>query len=248
MSSVIIKAGDVGRVMRSLCSLDLRDIASQAEAMLAAARVEANRIVSEARGEADAGREAVRQAAHAEGRAEGLAEGRKTGQQAALAEAREQFATDQSALQSSLSKLMADLGERREQLYASARRDVVVLAIVIASRIVRRFASLEDIAPQAATEACEEALGLLQAANEVVIRTHPDDAASIERLSDQVAEQARSSRHLRIVKDESVGRGGVRVAAADTAIDATIDSRIERIAEELVSDWQHRAETLGIQS
>jgi len=248
MSGVIIKAGDVGRVTRSLRSLNLRDIAEQAEAMLAAARVEAERIVSEARREAQAGREGVRQAAHDEGRAEGLAEGKQAGHQAALAEAREQFAADQSALQSALSKLLEDLGERREQLYASARRDVVVLAIVIASRIVRRFASLEAVAPDAAMDACEEAFGMLQAASEVVVRTHPDDAASIERLAGQVAEQIKTSRHVRIVEDESVGRGGVRVAAADTAVDATIDSRIERIADELVTDWRQRAATLGIQS
>ncbi len=248
MSRVIIKAGDVGRVTRSLASLDLRDIAGQAEAMLAAARVEAERIIDDARCQADAGRVAVRQAAHDEGLAEGLAEGRAAGHEAALTEAREQFAADQSALQSALSKLLADLGERREQLYASARRDVVVLAIVIASRIVRRFASLEAVAPEAATEAGEEALGLLQATSDVVVRTHPDDAAAIERLAGQLAEQTRESRHVRIVEDESVGRGGVHVAAADTAIDATIGTRIERIADELVTDWRDRAEALGIQS
>lgn len=247
MSRVILKAGDVGRVTRSLRSLDLRDIGGQADAMLAAARVEAERIVREARGQAEAGRAAVRQAAHDEGRAEGRAEGRSAGYEAALAEAREQFATEQSALQSALSKLLSDLGERREQLYASARRDVVVLAIVIASRIVRRFASSETLAPEAATEACEEALGLLQAASEVVVRTHPDDAASIERLSEQIAEQARASRHVRIVEDETVGRGGVHVAASDTAIDATIGSRIERIADELVSDWRSRVKALGME-
>ncbi len=248
MSRVIIKAGEVGRVTRSLSSLNLRDIAGQAEAMLAAARVEAERIVEDARCQAEAGRAAVRQAAHDEGHAEGLAEGRQTGRQTALAEAREQFATDQSALQSALSKLLENLGERREQLYASARRDVVVLAIVIASRIVQRFASVEAVAPEAAADACEEALRLLQSASEVVVRTHPDDAAAIERLAGRIAEKTRDSRHVRIVEDDSVGRGGVHLAAADTAIDATIGSRIERIADELVTDWRHRAETLGIQS
>ncbi len=248
MSRVIIKASDVGRVTRSLASLDLRDIAGQAEAMLAAARVEAERIIDDARCQADAGRAAVRQAAQAEGHAEGLAEGRAAGHEAALTEAREQFAADQSALQAALSQLLKDLGERREQLYASARRDVVVLAIVIASRVVKRFAAVEVDAADAASQACDEALGLLQAASEVVVRTHPDDAASIERLAERLAEQTRDTGHVRIVEDESIGRGGVHVAAADTAIDATIGTRIERVADELVTDWRHRAEALGIQA
>jgi len=248
MSSVIIKNGQAARPSGGPCALDLRDIARQAELMLAAARGQAERIVSDARAHASAQAEAIRWAAFNEAREEGLGEGRAVGQETALAEAREEFARSQASLVSTLTRLLTDFNERREHLYAAARRDVVVLAVAIASRITDKFSCMADVAPDAAVQACEEALTLLREATEVHIHTNPEDAAAIEDLEQQLARTLKSSPHVRIVEDAGIGRGGVLVQTADAAIDATITTRIERIADELMSDWRMRLKELPIQS
>lgn len=246
MNSVIIKNGQIPRSSGGPSILDLRDIARQAELMLAAAHGQAEKIVSDTRVLATKQAEAIRQAAYDAGRAEGLAEGRTAGEETALAEARQKFAKSQKSLVSTLTKLLADFDERRETLYAAARRDVIVLAIAIAGRITNKLACMADVAPDAAVQACEEALAMLREATEVVVRTHPDDAAAIEDLQQQLARTMKSSPHMRIVEDAEVGRGGVKVQTADAAIDATISTRIERIADELMNDWRLRLKELPI--
>jgi len=246
MSSVIIKQGQQHRLSGGPCALDLRDIAAQAEALLAAARAEADRILRDAKARATADGRNIRDAAHRAGREEGLAAGRAAGRQAALAEAREKFAQDQHALSSALSKLLDEFNQRREHLYAAARRDCVVLAIAVAARFTTKLACMEEVAPDAAVQACEAALNLLRGATQVVVRTHPDAAAALNDLQQELSRKMKASPHLRILPDEAVGRGGVRLETPEGTIDATLSSRIDRIADELVTDWRRRFEELSI--
>lgn len=248
MSSAVIKAGDVANLTGGLYSLDLRDISRQAEEILDAARASADKILADARRRIESERPAVHQAARAAGREEGLAEGRAAGEEAALAEARERFKTEQAALVSSLTSALETFANRREQMYLAARRDVVILAIAIARRILDKLDGVEDALPQAAVDACAEALELLREATDAVVCTHPDDLAAIQRFAKTLADTAHSTRHVRIVEDASVGRGGVIVRTADATINAKAASRVDRIADELVSDWRDRLKALSLES
>jgi len=51
---------------------------------------------------------------------------------------------------------------------------------------------------------------------------------------------------VRLVEDATVARGGAVVSTADCEVDATAQSRIERIADELLATWRERAAALGI--
>ncbi|MBN2563519.1 MAG: hypothetical protein JXQ75_21580 [Phycisphaerae bacterium] len=246
MSSVVIKAGEARMLSRGAYGFDLRDIAREAEGMLAAARAEAEGIVGQARRQAEAEREAVRQAAHRGGYEQGIAEGREAGRAAALVEVREQFAKDQGSLVSALKSLLDGFSGQREQLYLAARRDVVVLAIAIARRISKRLDVMDDVASGAAAAACQEALGLLAEATEAAVRAHPDDCQAVESLAGSLGGSLLSSRHIRVVRDATVGRGGVVVETADSTVDARVASRVDRIADELVTDWRDRLKALSI--
>ena len=244
--SGIIKANDTRHTSRGMYSLDLRDIAREAESIVAAARAEAERIVEDARARAEVEGRSTKEAARREGHGQGMTEGRASGRAAALAEAREEFGRKQESLVTALSKLVGDFDKRREYLYAACRRDVVVLAVAIASRICERFAGMADEASDAAVRACEEALSMVRGATDVVIRVHPEDSAALAQMADQLASSVKSSRHVRIVDDPAIGRGGVEVGAADSTIDATIRSRVEHIADELVTDWRRRMKELSL--
>ncbi|RIK64014.1 MAG: hypothetical protein DCC65_15165 [Planctomycetota bacterium] len=240
MSRTIIKAGEAGRASRGMLGLDLRDIASQAESIVGAARAEADRILVEARRQADLLREHAAREGHATGRAQGLEEGRREGEQTALLAATARLDAEQASLVSALSNLLSEFRDRREALLLAARRDVVVLAVVIARRIAERLAALEDVAPEIATEACAEALELVAEASRVLVRAHPKDVAAVRELAAPLAESLQSGRHLRVTEDASVGRGGIVLETPDSQIDGTLTGRIDRIADELVTGWRER--------
>lgn len=247
MSRAVIKAQDAAPPSRGRFGLELRDIARQADGLLAAARQQAERIVFEARKRGEEEIEAARRRGYEEGLNRGLAEGRESGRSAALAEARAAFAEDQKSLTAALSQFCAEFSRRREQFHVSARRDAIVLAIAIASRVVRRLQDLPEAVSDAAAEACREALALIGEATTVVVRSNPEDCAALDRLAESLSESLKGIQSLRIVADADVARGGVIIQTAEGAIDATVNGRIERIADELASDWRRRMTELGIE-
>lgn len=240
MSRTIIKAGDVGHASRGMLGLDLRDIATQAESIVGAARAEADRILADARRQAEILCEKAAHEARAAGHAQGLEEGRREGEQTALLAATARLEKEQEALVSALAHLLSEFRDRREALLLAARRDVVVLAVAIARRFVERLAALDDVAPEIASQACGEALELIAESSQVLIRVHPQDAAAVRDLAAPIAESLQSGRHLRLVEDASVGRGGVVLETPDSQIDGTLTGRIDRIADELVTGWRDR--------
>lgn len=245
--SVIIKANDTRVTSRGLYGMELRDIARQADGMLAAARAQAEAIIEDGRRRAAAEHEKARRAGYDAGLAQGLAEGRESGEKAALEAGERKFSEDHAALLASLSGLLAEFDRRREQFLAAARRDVVVLAVAIASRLVRRFAGMEDVAAQIAADACGEAMALVGASTDVVVMMSPADAAVVEQLGGATGRALKSSIHVKLIEDASMPRGDVRVATADTRVDAAVNERIARIADELVQDWRRRSADLGIE-
>ncbi|HKQ48352.1 MAG TPA: FliH/SctL family protein [Phycisphaerae bacterium] len=248
MSRAVIKGGAGPILSRGYCSLDLRDISAQAGSIVEDARREAARIIAEARAQAAALRELSVAAGHEEGLQEGLAKGQESGHAAALAEARERFAAEQASLVSTLSELTQQFTAKRERLYLEARQDVAVLAIAIASRICNKLAGAEELAVASAAQACQDALGMLSEATQVVVRAHPADAAAIERFCDEWSRTVKTARNVRIVEDPAVGRGGVVVESSESVVDATITSRVERIADELVAGWRERMKQRSMQS
>lgn len=246
MSGVIIKAGQTRTMAQGLLGLSLRDIADKADAVLAAARAEAARLVEQATRDAETRRRELFEQARRDGLAQGLAEGRREGFDAALKEARTRFDVDSAELSRTLPALADEIVRRREQLYAAARRDVVVLAVAIAGRVVARWTALNDTAPEAAVQACDEALAFVAEASDVTIRVHPADASAVELLAGETSSALNRGRHLRIVEDESIERGGVRIETADTQVDAQAATRVDRIADELVTDWRKRMKELSL--
>ena len=245
MSGGLIKAGDSRITTRGVYSLDLRSISHQAQSRLDEAQAQASKIVFEARAHAESLRESIKTAARDEGYREGLEKGRTAGHETALAEARERFTAQHSSLVETLTTLFDQFSSRREEFLVSARRDVVVLAIAIAARVFPRLDALGEHT-DAAVEACKEALAIVGKATDATIRVHPDDSAALAQFCDRLRETLANAPHLHLVDDDDVGRGGVVVSAADTTIDATLATRLERIADELVDDWRSRAKELSL--
>lgn len=250
MRSPVIKAGDAIRLSRGPANINLRDIAERADAVLREAQEKAEAIIAEAFVRGNDERLAIHQEAENAGRIEGLETGRETGHAQGLEEVRSQFGEDQAVLISTLTDMLTSFNSQREKFHVAARRDVVILAIAIASRIVKQLTAIDSVACEAAVDACREAIDLVGGVTEVVVRVHPEDRSALDRLAKEIADTSATSRHIQMVTDESLERGGVRVETADSEIDARVTTQIERIADELVADWQTRMKTIvpGMQS
>lgn len=246
MKTPVIKADNFQLPSRGLYSLDLRDIARKAEGVLEAARAEAARLVQDSRAEASRQVSIALEEAKARGHAEGLAQGREAGRAEALNEARAKFAEDHGALATALAALLTDVESSRQRLYLEARRDVIVLATVIASRFLSSMTADEPCATEMATSACAEALEAISVASDVVVRANPEDIVALERLCNDLAATVQNSRHIRVTPDTTVNRGGVIAETADSQVDATVEERIRRITEELAGAWKERAARLSM--
>lgn len=257
MPNGIIKVGDTGATLRGMYALDLRDISAEAAAALEVAKSEAANILEKARTSAAAERGSAREAGHDEGYQAGLREGRDAGREEGLRESRERFARDQATVMTALAEVIDGFRDRRERLFLAARRDVVVLAITIAQRIVSGLSREPEGSAGIACDACARALSLIGEATSVDVRLNPDDLAALRRLVDgpgaseddspsNAARMLLATEHVRFIADEAVAPGGAVVRSADCEVNAEVSDRVERVGNELIADWQERQRELGL--
>ncbi|WP_300440364.1 flagellar assembly protein FliH [Zoogloea sp.] len=153
--------------------------------------------------------ERIHEEARKEGYSAGYEEGTARGRMEAM-----QFHGLVQGLETSLTALDREVAE-----------EVLSLAIEVARQMVRN--SLETH-PESTAELIREALLQLPQAH-ALIHLHPDDVAMAR---DYLGEQLTHAGH-RLVEDPSISRGGVRIDAAGSQIDATVQTRWRRIMDNL---------------
>ena len=132
MSRVVIKPGSERIISRGTSALDLRDIATKADALIAAARQEAEKVLSEARAEAAVVRDAAYREGFEAGKVEGVARGEAEGRDIGLTEARTRLKADQAQLVNALTEALQSFSQQREHFLSAARRDSAALGVAIA--------------------------------------------------------------------------------------------------------------------
>jgi flagellar assembly protein FliH len=159
----------------------------------------------------------------------GYLAGHESGHAAALLE--QQRATER--LQTQVARLDAILELQREpltELDDDVLRQLGQLAGAVARQLVRRELRTQ---PEQIIAVIRETVALLPvAAREVRIFLHPDDAALVrERLVEPTAQRAWT-----LVEDPVVTRGGCRIAAENSSIDAQVETRLGAAIVALLGD------------
>ncbi len=108
-------------------------------------------------------------------------------------------------------------------------QELVTLALAIARQIIRRELKSD---PGQVVAVVREALAALPAATRrVSIHLHPDDAVLVrENLTAGAGEES----NWRIVEDALLTRGGCRISAEHSQIDATVEKRIAAVVAQLL--------------
>lgn len=150
---------------------------------------------------------------HEEARKDGYAAGYEEGTARGRIEAM-QFHSLVENLEKSLTTLDQEVAE-----------EILALSIELARQMVRHTL---DAHPEALLETIREVLQQLPHAH-AQIHVHPDDLAMTkEYLGEQFAQAGH-----RLVEDAGISRGGTRIDAAGSQLDATVQTRWRRIMENL---------------
>ena len=162
--------------------------------------------------------EAIQQQA----REEGFAEGREAGFAAGVEEARELMEARLAQFDAVLATLTAPLEDLDEQVVDQ----IASLAMAVARHLVRRELRTD---PGQVVAVVREALAALPVgARKVCVTLHPDDAALV-REALAVHEDDEDALRWKIVEDPLLTRGGCKVEAEDSRIDASVEKRLNQI-------------------
>lgn len=229
--ATVIKAGEAGKVVRRLATVDLADHLREAHSVIDAARARAAAMVRDAQRESDGIREAARSEGFAAGHAKGSAEGRAEGFTAAHDEALAAFALKQESLIAALSTAVDSLGAMKADLEIAAQRDVLEFAVKLARKLTFEIGELHR---ESAQENLRRALGLVGKRTDVTIRVNAADQESMTLFAPQLMERLGEAGRVTVEVDESIGPGGCRVHTPHSDVDATLETQTEELVRLLL--------------
>jgi flagellar assembly protein FliH len=128
-----------------------------------------------------------------------------------------------------LTHTLEDLVRLRSEMIRKTERQVVQLAMAVATRIVSREIAVDRELLVAMARVALDRLGDSASAR---VRLHPEDYAAVQRLgSASVRDGA-----VQVVSDPSIHRGGCVVESDFGLIDVSVDAQVEELTRALLSD------------
>lgn len=231
--STILKAGHAPAGCVAPAVFQMRDLLSEAHAVIGEARVQAEQIVAEARSQAETLCESERQRGFEIGLEQGLEEGRQRGDEKAFQAAQERYTADFGDLGQSLGSAIEKVSNERVGCLQAAERDLLDFAVGLARRVARYAGELH---PEVVEENLQAALELVMANSDVMVRVHPDDLACLRKFAATLAERLEHLPHVNFVEDSTITRGGVLVRTDGGEVDARLEVQMDQIARALMTD------------
>jgi flagellar assembly protein FliH len=173
--------------------------------------------------------EEIQQQAHEEGFEQGRQAGYSAGHATGYAHGAQQVTEETAQLVALVSSMEQALATVNQQISQS----LLDLALELAQKMVHQAL---DVKPDLLLEVINNAIGNLPHFNPSAhLVLHPDDAVIVrERMAEQLAHSG-----WKIFEDSKMSRGGVRIETANSQIDATVETRWQRITANLgqESSW-----------
>lgn len=208
--------GMSGMALRGV-AYSLTDMASQADDYLAGVRIEAARIIEEARREA------------ATVRTQAEAAGRKAAQDAIDRILDEKVAKQMQTLAPALQAAVAEIQDSRQQWLAHWEKSALDLALAIAERLVRGELSRR---PEIALGWIREALELAAGQGDVTLRLNPADQESLRKQAEAIAAAVAPIAACQVVADPEISAGGCKATTRHGSIDMRLETQLARASEE----------------
>lgn len=224
----LIRRPDIQQMARDALIINLGDIAREGEQAAASARAEAERILSEARAERDRLIKGAVEEGRRQGFERGQEEGRKAGLEAGKREAFEAAGTELERVQRAWAGSIGAFDAARSEMLGALRRDALLLAVMLAERVVRRQIEVDD---RVVTRQLEAALEVIARSTRIVVAVNPEDEALVREALPAITGAFADITHAELVSDPAVDRGGC-VVRTETGgvVDATIRTQVEKLA------------------
>lgn len=192
--------------------------------------VQAQADLQRLRGEIEAAR-AERDQIRDDARREGLELARREALQEASRLERERVAAETAGLAELLRRAATAIEEKRSELAAAGERDLLKLALAVASRIVK--AEVQAGKPVAA-ENLRRAVELTVHRQELKVQVHPEDLKLIETYLPELRRDFADLQKVVLEPNAALGRGGVVVQTREGSVDAAIATQLEEIERGLL--------------
>lgn len=214
--AIVYRLGDLVREGTRLREQTSREV----DSMLADARAERDRLLSNAREE---GLKQGREQGHREGFAAGETEGRK---QAITA-----VAPQLASLLAGWNSTLDEFEKSRDAFLLEARTEVLRLAVEIGRAVVKKEI---EYRPEAVVEQLDAALRMVVRPSSLRIVIHPEDRPLIEQSLPGLLARCANATSAELENDATAGRGSCIVRMAGGEVDARIEVQLDRIVQAIV--------------
>lgn len=224
--STVIKAGEVGPVLKRLSTVDLADHLAEADSVIASARAQAAQLVRQAQQQAVDVLAQAKRAGYEVGHKEGRGVGYEVGFNEGREESLRQFGEEQAGVVSMVRQAIASFEEIKRDLTVTGERDLLEFAVSLAKKLT--FA-IGELYRESAQENLGRALSMVGAQTNLLIQANPKDLDAMKRFAGAVTKDVDESHTMRFVADSSIAPGGCRVESARTDIDMTLETQVDGV-------------------
>jgi len=228
----IIKSYNATTLLKSAIVLDLGDVTRQAQHLRQKSQDDAQRIIEEANSQV----EALRQTAHDEsakkgyeeghdtGLREGFEEGLKVGQERAVAAAKDEL----ERIEQTWTDAMNQWESKRQEIERQARRSVVEFAVRFAEKVVHRAIEVDcDVV----VDQVSHVLSCVLRPTDITVQICKEDRPVLEKAMPRLLGEMANVKHMNLVEDDSIKRGGCVVSYGQGRIDASIETQLKNLAD-----------------
>lgn len=231
--ATVIKSREFERMSRHAFPFSMKDLEEEASLILSNARTQAETILAKVQGEGvRIKREAYEQGLR-EGREKGVVDGRETGLHEAKEQALADYAAKAGQLTSTFQTVLAEWDKQKKHYLATAEKDLLVLTLEIAKRVIKRIGRFDR---EAAVENLKDVIHRIGRKSDVQVRVHPSDVAAVELFARELTVAEKDWEHVDILADETVSPGGCKLMLREGQVDATLETQIDHISTLLVRE------------
>jgi len=154
---------------------------------------------------------------------DGYSAGFQAGRSAGYQEGRQNAETELKSEIKHIQTILSELDRELHQIDQQVAQDLLTLALNLSKKMITEVLRIR---PELVLPIVQEAIRQLpHAAQHPRLHLHPDDALLVSNhLSDELSQS-----DWKICKDEKIERGGCRVDAAGSEVDASLSTRWQRI-------------------
>ncbi len=229
-ASRVVKSGDF-RGQADAQPFNFEDIKRRCDEHVERVRAQAKQILETAATDAELLKRKATEEGRVAGREEGLRDAARQIEQRAAEVSEARVAERLGTMLPALQKLSDSLHRERQQWLHDWERAAVDLCVAVARKIVGR--ELEHC-PELSRNVMARALQLATGSTRLTLRLHPADLERLGPHGDDVVRSLSACRDVTLAADPAIAPGGCVVTTDAGEIDATIDTQLARIADELL--------------